>query len=387
MKRWLVAVLTWCVSIGSAGCRVDETHSRCGSSDDCASGQDCYLGYCVLTSRDASVTSSSDSVLRDDAGAGLRRRPTPTLTGRALADAGLRVGNEGAACVSSDDEDAGAVEGACCERPVACYSGPEGTLGVGRCEAGMRACEEGRLGGCEGSVQPRTETCKNQGTDDDCDGELDNVRGRGESCMVETDIEACRAGVMACVEGEDALRCVPEAPPPEQCNAEDDDCDHKVDEDFDLMKDAMNCGECGTRCSQMQACCMGACVARGPGPDGCPECGPDMPCADGGTCCGGGCVDTRSDERNCGGCGMACGDRQTCCDGMCVDTRSDEMNCGGCGMACTEGGSPRCCGGSCVDVSRDRRHCGQCGYGCGAVCACELDNGQAVCRGPLGFCF
>jgi hypothetical protein len=385
--RVLASVLAWCAVLGVSACRVDETHVRCSSSDDCVTGEECYLGYCVTEARDASTSTSSAPVSQRDAGRGFRRRPTPTLTGRAEADASDRVGiSQSEPCVSSE-EDAGLEEGGCCERAVACYEGPDDTRNVGRCKAGMRACEDGRLGNCTGSVQPRAETCGNQGTDDDCDGELDNVRERGGPCMVESNDAACRNGTLACMAGENDLQCVADAPPPEQCNAKDDDCDSKVDEGFDLMKDAANCGACATRCTDMQACCMGACVARGTGPGGCPECSPTMPCAAGRSCCGGACVDVQASENHCGACGNACGGRQTCCGGACVDTRTDERNCGQCGTACTQGGSPGCCGGDCVDLSSNQQNCGQCGNSCGSVCSCEVVNGQAACRGALGICF
>jgi hypothetical protein len=336
--------------------------------------------------RDASSRASSDAVSRGDAGKSLRRRPTPTLTGRGQTDASDSVGmSQPERCVASE-EDAGANEGACCEQAVSCYEGPEGTRDVGRCKAGMRACEDGRLGSCKGSVLPRAESCQNQGTDDDCDGESDNVRDRGKACMVQASEEACRKGALSCVDGENDLQCVPDVPPAEQCNGKDDDCDSKVDEGFDLKKDAMNCGACNTGCTDMQACCAGACVARAPGPDGCPECGPMMPCAAGRLCCGGGCVNVQTDRDHCGACGNACGARQTCCGGMCVDTRSNEMHCGRCGNACRQGRSPTCCSGECVDVSADREHCGQCGNTCGGLCTCELENGRPVCRGLLDIC-
>jgi|GEM_PF-5215405 len=105
-------------------------------------------------------------------------------------------------------------------------------------------------------------------------------------------------------------------------------------------------------------------------------------------CCDQTCVDTRSDDANCGACGMECGNNQTCCDSKCVDTRVDEMHCGACGKSCTQGAALSCCGSVCVDLSVDRRNCGQCGNDCGAVCSCEPnDQETGVCRGPLGLCF
>lgn len=374
-----IASLCACAWLAVAGCSVEETHARCERKRDCASGEDCYLGYCVLAMRDAATSASSEAVKRSDAGTGLRRRGTPTLTGRGSSDAnGIGLASE--PCLSSE-EDAGPGEGACCEQAVPCYEGPEGTLGQGRCKAGMRACEDGRLGVCEGSVLPAAESCKNQGADDDCDGVVDNVPELGEACSVETSEEACRQGVLTCVEGEAEPQCRPSSPPREQCNGRDDDCDTKVDESFDLMKDAQNCGACNVRCTDTQACCMGACVARAPSEDGCPECSDEMPCAEGRTCCAGGCVDVQSNENHCGACGNACSARQTCCAGKCVDTRSDEQNCGRCGNACRMGDSISCCAGNCVDLTSNRQHCGACGNSCGALCSCELEGGQPMCRG------
>jgi hypothetical protein len=56
--------------------------------------------------------------------------------------------------------------------------------------------------------------------------------------------------------------CVP-SDAEELCNGLDDNCDGRVDEGFDLSRDLLNCGACGTVCSQPNAeleCRMGACV-------------------------------------------------------------------------------------------------------------------------------
>jgi len=55
---------------------------------------------------------------------------------------------------------------------VACYEGPEGTLAVGECRAGIRYCTDGNFGGpCDGQVLPTEERCDD--LDNDCDGEVD----------------------------------------------------------------------------------------------------------------------------------------------------------------------------------------------------------------------
>lgn len=62
----------------------------------------------------------------------------------------------------------------------ACYSGPEGTEGVGLCAAGERVCDAMGMGfgPCEGEVLPAPESCESPG-DEDCDG-LDPCTGKGD---------------------------------------------------------------------------------------------------------------------------------------------------------------------------------------------------------------
>jgi hypothetical protein len=96
-------------------------------------------------------------------------------------------------------------------------------------------------------------------------------------------------------------------------------------------------------------------------------------CKGGTAKCGKQCVNTTSDEENCGTCGHACGARTTCCSGACVDTAVDENNCGECGNECEPDGS--CQGGECV-------------LACGGT-ICHFDNASAYCLGDtcaLGSC-
>ncbi|QQR90642.1 MAG: hypothetical protein IPJ88_02550 [Myxococcales bacterium] len=75
------------------------------------------------------------------------------------------------------------------------------------------------------------------------------------------------------------------------------------------------------------------------------------------------CVDTSTDNNNCGGCGVVCGAHERCdfaqceCDSLagfqvcgesCTSINSDSANCGGCGLACNEG--ENCQQGSCAVV-------------------------------------
>lgn len=80
---------------------------------------------------------------------------------------------------------------------IACYSGPEGTEGVGACHAGVLQCSaEGEpIGACEGEVLPTAECAggsPGDAIDEDCDGETnegevncvcgDQVTSEGEEC-------------------------------------------------------------------------------------------------------------------------------------------------------------------------------------------------------------
>ena len=52
---------------------------------------------------------------------------------------------------------------------AACYSGPDGTRGVGACQDGIKICDAaGRFGPCEGDLKPKVERCSNA-ADENCD--------------------------------------------------------------------------------------------------------------------------------------------------------------------------------------------------------------------------
>lgn len=195
---------------------------------------------------------------------------------------------------------------------------------------------------------------------------------------------------------------------PEVCNANDDDCDGRVDEDFgagctpcsagtancdgdtgngceaDLATDAANCGACGSGCGDA-LCSGGSCACAG-----------DLVLS------GTRCISVQNDPRNCGGIGSACGDDEYCTGGVCecrpglvrsggscVEPASDPTHCGSGGATC--GGGEVCsggtcttscgageteCGSACVDTGSSDLHCG----GCGRVC-----EGNKVCLD--GECF
>jgi len=195
----------------------------------------------------------------------------------------------------------------------------------------------------------------------------------------------------------------------------------------DLQTDPFHCGTCDHACNPGNSCVAGQCVCGATGMDCtgatavcCADgsCSPSGSCTCGGTtcsfptvCCGSTCVDSRSDNANCGMCGHACttplacsggacacqgavcnaGD--SCCASGCANTSNDPNNCGMCGKRCRTGevcsggqclcgnvqcaDSQLCCGGACV--SQSVTNCGACNRTCkmGESCA----QGQCSCNG------
>jgi hypothetical protein len=123
----------------------------------------------------------------------------------------------------------------------------------------------------------------------------------------------------------------------------------------DLETDDGNCGGCGRVCGVLALCCGGEC--HPPGAPSCLGCEPE--CGEGLACCDAICIDTSSDETNCGTCGRVCGPGQECMGGACLTS----------------------CGGDFVDLSTDSNHCGRCGRRCmslgGGACRCV----DATCMG------
>ena len=111
--------------------------------------------------------------------------------------------------------------------------------------------------------------------------------------------------------------------------------------------DNSNCGACGTACAGGQSCAAGACA-----------------CPMGQIFCGGRCVNPLTDNANCGACGTACSGGQSCTNGTC---------------ACPGGGAS--CGGRCVNTNTETDHCGRCGN----MCAAPLNSTATCAMGACGF--
>ena len=143
---------------------------------------------------------------------------------------------------------------------------------------------------------------------------------------------------------------------------------------------------------------------------------PCSPCPAGMTDCNSTCVNTDTDEDNCGGCENVCNSGELCvggtcdlncpiglteCAGTCVDTDTDESNCGlcfnpcgidevciagACTLNCPSGLTN--CAGNCVDTDKDEDNCGGCANTCdsgelcvSASCTVSCQSGMTNCSG------
>ncbi len=89
-----------------------------------------------------------------------------------------------------------------------------------------------------------------------------------------------------------------------------------------------------------------------------------------GTCCAdGSCVDIATDPENCGACGTSC-HGQVCVGGTCLlaacDFKSQNGFCGTAGDL-----TSLCCGTDCVDTATDNDNCGRCGLVCRGGESCQ----------------
>jgi hypothetical protein len=132
-----------------------------------------------------------------------------------------------------------------------CYSGPEGTAGVGICKTGTRACSAGVWMPCDGEQTPGTETCNRE--DDDCDGVADGVSlDLGDTCETGL-LGVCAKGAPSCKDG--ALRCTPlQKPSVEVCDTLDNDCDGYSDDGAIGNDEMCDTGELGRCASGVTVC-------------------------------------------------------------------------------------------------------------------------------------
>jgi hypothetical protein len=135
-----------------------------------------------------------------------------------------------------------------------------------------------------------------------------------------------------------------------------------------VMFDSNNCGNCGNVCGAGTSCNNGMCQSGGAtdmGGGGCMS--PNL-------LCNAVCINPQFDNNNCGGCNNKCNAGQTCNNGMCQSGGPVDMAGGGCMAPNT------LCNAICTNTRNDNNNCG----GCGMACAAGQNCMNSICQGGAG---
>ncbi len=317
-------------------------------------------------------------------------------------------------CDSADNDCDGEVDESCsCLADVAspCYTGPVATAGVGRCRPGYAVClggevlacaqqevpavevcdgvdddcdgatDEGVKDACGGCGAAPAERCDGRGTDEDCDGRIDEGCGgcdgrRAQNCYGgppdTLGVGRCHGGRADCEGGAWGV-CAGEVRPAEEvCDgASDEDCDGRIDEGCDAR-----CEPVAEACDGRDEDCDGVVDEGLRGLCGCrPEDAEEI-CGDG--------LDDDCDGRADEGCACRKGDRAPCYLGPpesrgVAACRDGEMVCADDSRygACAGWVGPRfevCnrvdddCDGRIDEQPADGNACGRCGAAPDEVC-------------------
>ena len=205
---------------------------------------------------------------------------------------------------------------------------------------------------CGGFFNPR---CSDVLTDASNCGECDRKCPTGSTCVGGD----CTVTPVPCRAGHHSSYCDLVAGPASVCCAEG--C-------VDLDSTDTNCGGCGYACGAGLSCVDGACIALT-----CTAALEGQSCARAGgtgTCCGSVCVDRLTDPTNCGSCGHYCSVGMSCKGGTCGLDVCDAGHVGStCHVSDTKLGL--CCPDGCVDTKTDSQNCGGCEQPCPGTTTCQ----------------
>ncbi|MCB9640231.1 MAG: hypothetical protein H6727_15155 [Myxococcales bacterium] len=139
---------------------------------------------------------------------------------------------------------------------------------TGACSSGEKRCVNGVWEACQGETKPLAQELCGNGTDDDCNGLIDDLctckAGETRACYTgNKDTEGrglCKSGMQTCLQGTWG-DCQGEIlPKSEICNNQDDDCDGVVD---NLSGTCVIPGKSGVCASGVQVCENGSPVCKG----------------------------------------------------------------------------------------------------------------------------